>query len=140
MALMVAPVLILGGYIASDYYLEHQADQTRLFHLQPDGHCDIINQKCILKAGEFELNVYDKQGVTGINSTFPLDSAVLFLVDNHNVATPYPLGMQDTPYYWQSPTNLAELIGDEGASHKLRVIAKIKGGQYISEFYTQTVK
>ena len=138
-ALMVAPFLILGGYIASDFYIENQAQQQRIFNMVPFGHCDVINQKCILKSGDFEVNIYDENGSTTLNSTFPLDSATLFLVNNENEMSPYPLGMNDSPYYWQSPTPLREKISAKGEKYKLRVIANIKGGQYIAEFYTQTV-
>ena len=138
-ALMVAPFLILGGYIASDFYLEKQAEQARIYNMVPFGHCDVINQKCILKSGEFEVNIYDKAGTTTLNSTFPLDSSTFFLVDKSNNASAYPLGMSDSPYYWQSPTPLRNQISAKGDKQKLRIIANIKGGQYIAEFYTQTV-
>lgn len=137
-ALMVAPFLILGGYIASDFYLETKAEETRLFKLVPFGLCDVINQKCILKSGEFEINIFDKAGTTSVNSTFPLDSATLFLVDKTNQAEPYPLGMIESPYYWQSSTPLRAKMTDKTGKQKLRIIANIKGGQYIAEFYTQT--
>ncbi|SEL51137.1 hypothetical protein SAMN05216262_11295 [Colwellia chukchiensis] len=140
LALMVAPFLILGGYIASDFYVEQQAQQTRVFKLQPFGHCDVLNQKCILKSGEFEVNIYDKAGITTVNATFPLDSATFFLVNSSNQASVYPLGMQDSAYYWQSPTPLRERISTAGEKHKLRLIANIKGGQYIAEFNTQTAQ
>ena len=78
--------------------------------------------------------------MTEVNSTFPLDSATLFLVDKSDKATPYPLGMKKSPYYWRNHTELRNLAGNKGDSYKLRLIAKIKGGQYISEFYTQTTK
>jgi len=48
--------------------------------------------------------------------------------------------MKKSPYYWRSNTPLGDLLANKGDSYKLRLIAKIKGGQYISEFYTQTVK
>lgn len=140
MALMVAPFLILGGYIASDFYIENEAQQQRIFNMVPFGHCDVINQKCVLKSGDFEVNIYDKEGSTTLNSTFPLDSATLFLVEGENQASAYPLGMSDSPYYWQSPTPLRNKISKKGDKYKLRVIANIKGGQYIAEFYTQTTK
>ena len=41
-ALMVAPFLILGGYIASDFYLENKADQERVFNMVPFGHCCLL--------------------------------------------------------------------------------------------------
>jgi hypothetical protein len=98
----------------------------------------VINQQCILKAGDFEVNVFDKNNLTTVNTTFPLDSATIFLVDEFNNPTAYSLGMIQSPYYWHTQTNLRELIGDPGQSYKLRLVVNIKGGSYISEFYTKT--
>jgi hypothetical protein len=139
-AFMVAPFLAVLGYIGADYYNENEAAKTKIIELVPEGHCDIINQSCVLKSGDFKVNVSDEGGVTEVNSTFPLDSATLFLVDKSDNMTAYPLGMQKSPYYWRSNTPLRNLVANKGGSHKLRLIAKIKGGQYISEFYTQTTK
>jgi hypothetical protein len=61
-------------------------------------------------------------------------------VDAADQITPYPLGMKDSPYYWKNHTELRKLTSNKGDSYKLRLIAKIKGGNYIAEFYTQTVK
>lgn len=139
-AFMVAPFLAVFGYIGADYYDEHKANQLKVVELVQEGPCDIINKSCILVSGEFKINISDKNGVTEVNSTFPLDRATLFLVDEQNNAIPYPLGMQQTPYYWSSKTHLRSAVGDIGERYKLRLIANIKGGQYISEFYTQTAK
>ncbi len=139
-AFMVAPILAVLGYIGADYYDEHQAAKEKIIQLVPEGHCDVINHSCVLISGEFKVNISDKAGVTEVNSTFPLDSATLFLVDKSDKMIPYPLGMQKSPYYWRNNTELRNLVKNKGDSYKLRLIAKIKGGQYISEFYTQTVK
>ena len=139
-AFIVAPFLAVLGYIGADYYNEQQASKEKIIQLIPEGHCDIVNQHCVLKSGDFKVNISDKAGVTEVNSTFPLDSATLFLVDKHEQMTPYPLGMKKSPYYWRSNTELRSLVSQKGDSYKLRLIVKIKGGQYISEFYTQTVK
>ena len=139
-AFMVAPILAVLGYIGADYYNEHEAGKMKLVELVPEGQCDVINQSCVLSSGEFKVNVSDEAGITEINSTFPLDSATLFLVDEQDNMTPYPLGMQKNPYYWRSQTHLRSVVGIQGNSHKLRLILKIKGGQYISEFYTETAK
>lgn len=140
LALMIAPFLILGGYIASDFYLEHQADKEKFITLLPTGDCDVLNKNCILKSGEFEVNVYDENGITTVNSTFPLDRATFFTVDENNEPTPYPLGMKDSPYYWKNYTNLRSLASNKGDKYKLRLVASIKGGQYIAEFYTETMQ
>jgi hypothetical protein len=138
-AFMVAPFLAILGYIGADYYNENQAAKSKIVQLVPEGHCDIISQSCVLKSGDFKVNISDESGVTEVNSTFPLDSATLFLVDNHNKMTPYPLGMKKSPYYWRSNTPLRRLISQQGEKYKLRLIANIKGGQYISEFHSQTM-
>ncbi len=139
-AFMVAPFLAILGYIGADFYNENEASKEKIIQLVPEGHCDIINQSCVLKSGEFKVNISDEDGLTEVNSTFPLDSATLFLVDKADKMTSYPLGMKKSPYYWRSKTELRSLVSNKGDSYKLRLIAKIKGGQYISEFYTQTVK
>ena len=139
-AIIVAPILTILGFALADLWEENEAGKEKIIQLVPEGHCDIINQSCVLKSGEFKVNISDKEGVTEVNSTFPLDSATLFLVDKDDKMSPYPLGMQDTPYYWESPTHLRNVASGKGDSYKLRLIAKIKGGQYISEFYTQTTK
>lgn len=139
LALLIAPFLILGGYIASDLYIENEADKKRVFQLEPSGNCDVINKSCILKSGDFEVNIYDEGGITTVNSTFPLDTATLFLVSKNNEVTAHPLGMLDSAYYWKSPTALRQLVSTKNTKYKLRLIANIKGGQYISEFTTHTM-
>lgn len=137
-AFMMAPILMVIGYIAADYYKEDQAQEDKVIQLVPFENCDVINQRCVLKAGDFEVNVFDKNNFTTVNSTFPLDSATLFLVDEDNNPTAYSLGMIQSPYYWHTETKLRKLAGDPGQRYKLRLVVNIKGGSYISEFYTHT--
>ncbi|WP_133408472.1 hypothetical protein [Parashewanella tropica] len=140
LAIAIAPLLAVGGYILSDMYIEDQAQQERIFTLTPESNCDVLAKGCVLVSGDFKVNVYDENGVTFINSTYPLDRSTLFLVDENNNATSYPLYMKDSPYYWSSNTPLRTQMNKVGDKHKLRLIAQIKGGKYISEFYTQTNK
>jgi hypothetical protein len=139
-AILVAPILAILGFALADLWEESGAQEVRAFELVPFGHCDVSNQKCILKSGEFEVNVMDDKGITTVNSTYPIDTATLFLVDKDNQATPFPLGMKDSPYYWKRKTPLGSLVANKGASYKLRLILEIKGGKYFTEFYTQTIK
>jgi len=139
-AIIVAPILTILGFALADIWEESNANESRAFELVPFGHCDVINQKCILKSGEFEVNVMDENGITTVNSTYPIDTATLFLVDKKSQATAFPLGMKDSPYYWKRETPLGSLVANKGESYKLRLILEIKGGKYFSEFYTQTIK
>jgi hypothetical protein len=134
-AVLVAPLLALLGYIASDYFIENDADKTKLITLIPAPSCEVLVGGCVLISGDFKINVFNKAGSTVINSTFPLDEAVLFLVNEDNIATAYPLSQVQSNYYWQAETPLRELAS-VSTSYKLRLIASIKGGDYISEFET----
>jgi hypothetical protein len=133
-AILIAPILAVLGFAATDMYSEHEASEKRIFNMQVQDQCDIKAEKCILKSKDFLLSFSNKDGNTVVNSTYPLDTATLFLVDNTGEATGYPLGMNTSPYYWRAKTDLGQLLNTTGASQKLRIIANIKGGSYISEF------
>jgi len=137
-AVFVAPVLMLLGYVLSDIYMENEASKSKVIALTVFGDCDVKNQKCNLKSGDFAVNVMDGGGITTVNSTYPLDTAILFLVDKNNETIPYQLGMKDSPYYWKRETPLGNYIQNKGDRYQLRIIVEIKGGKYFAEFYTQT--
>ena len=137
-AILIAPILAVLGFAATDMFEEHQASEKRIFVMQVKDQCDIKAAKCVLEADEFLLSFANKDGATVINSTYPLDTATLFVVDKNNQATPYPLGMNTSPYYWQADTHLAQQLNVSGSSQKLRIIANIKGGSYIGEFTSTT--
>lgn len=140
-ALFVAPFLLVGGYILSDMYLESQAHKNKVIELSQSGVCDVFRKSCILESGELKLNVYQEQNETVINSTFQLDNITLFVVPSEASKSPviYELKMDSNPFYWRAETNLNELLDEVGKDQgtTLRVIAQIKGGHYISEFYAQ---
>jgi hypothetical protein len=138
-ALFVAPVLIVLGYILSDMYVESKAYDDKVVQLSPIGTCDIINKSCVLEADDLQVSIYDENGTTFINSTFQLTKATLFLVDQNNIVTAIELEIHDNPFYWKNQTQLSQLVSNIGDKYKLRLIAEIKGGKYISEFYTQTM-
>lgn len=138
MALFVAPILIILGYVLSDMYIENKAYEDKVVQLIPIGHCDILNKGCLLKTDDLQISVYDENGITFINSTFQLTKATLFLVDSNNIVTSVELEMHNSPFYWKKSTQLSQLVPNIDDKYKLRLIAEIKGGKYISEFYTQT--
>jgi hypothetical protein len=139
LALFLAPFLLLGGYIASDYYLEYQAGSDKYYQLQVQNHCDVISGNCILESGELLLSLSDEQGLTKLNATFPLDSVVLILVSDDSSQQTYAMEMVENPYYWQVATPLHRMISTPGKAQTIRLVAKIKGGNYLSEFVSATI-
>lgn len=140
-AFFVAPLLLVFGYIGSDIYMESQAMKKRVFMLEPEaGFCDVLAKNCILRSGDLKLSLYDDNGLTTLNSTFPLDTATLFLVDDNDQPQVFQMGMKDSPYYWYQKTPIRELNPNPGDKQKLRLIATIKGGQYVAEFISSRMK
>ncbi|MFT6734093.1 MAG: hypothetical protein ACJAS9_002288 [Polaribacter sp.] len=136
MAVLVAPVLIILGYIASDYYLEQDALTDRFFQIHPSGVCNVVAHRCVFESGDFKLDLFDKEGKTTANATYPMDSVTLFMVDGNNESKAYMMEMVQSKYYWHVDTHIRENFENTGQAQKLRLIVKIKGGQYISEFTT----
>ena len=138
-AMFVAPVLLLFGWVGGEIWVESQAMKKKFYTLEPEaGFCDVMAKKCILNSGDFKLSLYEEDGKTTLNSTFPLDTATLFLVDGEDV-TAYRMGMIDSPYYWYQVTDFANKNSEPGSKQVLRLIATVKGSQYIAEFTSKTI-
>lgn len=138
-AIFVAPILIILGFAASDLWVTNKAMEVRLFEMKPmNGNCDVLAKECILQSGEFKISVYVENGITTLNSTFPLDTATLFFVNESGASTSYRMGMKKSPYYWYQKTDIEETAKAPGSQQKIRLLATIKGGQYISEFVSTT--
>ena len=139
-AILVAPILAIFGYALSDMYMESKAMEKRLFVLEPEaGFCDVIGKNCILRSGDFKVSLYQEDGLTTLNSTFPLDTATLFLVDDTGGVSPYQMGMKESPYYWFQKTAIEKVHANAGSKQLIRLILTIKGGQYVGEFLSTNV-
>ncbi|MGB3725379.1 MAG: hypothetical protein WA981_06400 [Glaciecola sp.] len=137
-AIFVAPVLMVLGFAASDLWVENKAMKPKFFMMQPENNqCDILAKQCVLVVEDFKISVYLEDGLTTLNSTFPLDTATLFFVDENDNATTYRMGMKDSPYYWYQVTNIEDTA--RAGEQKVRLIATIKGGQYIAEFVSKSL-
>ncbi len=138
-AICVAPILVIFGFAASDLWVESKAQEVRFFTMEPEnGKCDVLGKNCVLKSGEFQISVYEENGLTTLNTTFPLDTATLFFVDDDDSSTIFRMGMKESPYYWYQKTPISETAAATGSTQKIRLVATIKGGQYISEFVSTT--
>lgn len=139
LALFIAPLLLLVGWVGGEIWSESQAMKKRVYTLEPEaGFCDVMAKKCILRSGDFKVSLYIENGNTALNSTFPLDTATLFMVDEQDI-TAYQMGMKDSPYYWYQQTDFVEKNQAQGSKQQLRLIATVKGGQYIAEFTSKTI-
>jgi hypothetical protein len=134
LAIILAPFLLVGGYIASDQYIEYRANQPKMFQLLPQSECDIFGTECILESGDMLINLTDNNGITKANTSYPVDSVAISLVYKNGNETIYVLEQAGNAQYWQRETEIRSAITDFKSAEKLRVLIKIKGHIYLAEF------
>lgn len=134
LAIIIAPFLLVGGYVASDYYIESRANETKIFELSSDGRCEMFSANCILQSGGMQVNITDDTGVTRANTSFPVDTVAISLVYNSGKEIIYGLEQAANPQYWERKTDIRQALTQEQSATRLRLVIKRKGSTYFSEF------
>lgn len=133
LAIILAPVLLVGGYIASDQYIEYKDNEPKMFQLTPSGECAIFTGDCILESGDMKINITDESGTTKINTSFPVDTVVISILLKDKKEIVYGLDKARDPQYWEKQTNIRAATKNNSIE-KYRVFIKRKGSTYLSEF------
>lgn len=138
-ALFIAPFLIIGGYIAADYYaiykLTEQQQQKKFFQLSLQGECDVSKNKCLLSNDKLQLVLSDVEGLTSIKSSQALNSVSFSYLDAVKNEHTYQFNQGINKQHWEQLTPLSKL-SRENSSITLRLIVTIKTAYYFSEFST----
>lgn len=135
LAIILAPFLLVGGYVLSDLYVESKANKEQFFKLEVSENCDIFKADCILKSGDMKVNFTDRNGITKANTSFPVDSVAISLVyTTGEKEIIYGLEKIDkNPQYWERETDIRKAFNKQISTH-LRTVIKRKGSTYFGEF------
>ncbi len=136
MAIVIAPFLIVGGYIAADYYAQEQDKSKNLFQLSLEGQCDLTKNPCILSNAQLTLTLSDQYGVTRIESNHPVEEMILSFVNDYNKEIRYKMKSDESQQYWQAKTEASSLLS-QSSELKMRLISIVNNGYYFSEFYSR---
>lgn len=130
-ALIIAPFLAIGGYIAAGYYADKQINKERFLPLSTQDECQIKQQSCLLSNGQLQVRL--SQTTTGIQlaTTHPIDHVVISLVSANNQEKLYPLKQanDNDRLNWQ-------LNADQFAhkqAEKFRLLLTISKSSYFAE-------
>jgi hypothetical protein len=134
-AIFIAPFLIVGGYIAADYYDEEKKKNRNLFKLKIQGQCNLLKAPCQLTNKQLTLTLSDDNGITKVKSNHLLEKITFSLIDNNHKESVYQMNYQTDTKYWQAKTEISDLLY-HSSKLKLRLIATVNKGFYFSEFYT----
>lgn len=136
MAIIIAPFLIVGGYIAADYYAQEQDKSKNLFQLSLEGQCDLTRNPCILSNTQLTLTLSDRDGMTKIESNHPLEEVILSFVNDYNKEIRYKMKSGEDQQYWKAKTEASSLLS-QSSELKMRLISIVNNGYYFSEFYSR---
>ncbi|NNE64168.1 MAG: hypothetical protein HKN34_08795 [Gammaproteobacteria bacterium] len=134
LAIILAPFLLVAGYVLSDLYIEGKANAPRFFEFTPDGNCALFITGCILRSGDMEIDLTDENGITRANTSFPVDTVAISLVYDSGKEIIYELKKAANPQYWERATDLRKAMIEDKTAKILRVAVKRKGSTYLSQF------
>ncbi|MCW8931387.1 MAG: hypothetical protein OQL19_14245 [Gammaproteobacteria bacterium] len=135
-AIFIAPFLVVGGYIAADYYAQEKANNRNLFELSLEGQCNLLRSSCILKNKQLTLTLSDKNNLTQIETNHPLEEISLSFVDKDNKETRYQMEADKNKQFWHSETSASSLLR-QSPELKIRLIGLVNKAYYFSEFYSR---
>lgn len=136
-AIFMAPILVVGGFIAADYYESSNPSQMRT--LTPIGECQPLLNHCELQAADLRVRVQVNQSeltrdgfvLLTVEASAPLDDLLLALTDKNMDAKPMRLKQSFDALHWEgeyfivNETNLKKLL--------LRMVLSYKNTMYFSE-------
>jgi len=133
LAIIIAPFLAIGGYIAAGYYADAKMKKLfgkeRYLKLVSQGKCDIKAGDCKLGNGEFLLNLAEnKQGIR-LATTHPVSNVVISLLRKNKPEKLYKLTQDNNARNWRlqlDPTQLENI-------DKLRLMIMINKVSYLGE-------
>lgn len=132
-ALFLAPFLLVGGYVATDFYMGSREQPVELFQLEAAGDCRPFDGDCILRSGDMQVNITDADGLTTVNSSYPADSVALSLVYRDGREVVYGLDPLANPQYWQQETAIREAITAARSADSLRIVVQVEGSHFLGE-------
>ena len=124
LAVILAPFLAIGGYIAADYYSTNAQQKQLLLPLTGQDECHLINARCLLTNGDLQVNLSVSDSMLSLMSSHSLDQVIVSV----NSKEPIALVQGKNTLRWHS----AEKINARGGN-KLRVFIRIKKAHYIAE-------
>jgi hypothetical protein len=131
-ALLVAPFLIVLGYIVSDYYLLSKAPLEEVYQLNKKAPCDVISRACIFVSGPLELKLYDFAGTTKVQSNLELVQFNLLLV--RQPVQGFNLQPKKNLKNFELTTSLRQWLEETQEDFRIRIIARQQKVYFIGEF------
>ncbi len=132
LAIIIAPFLAIGGYVATDYYDKHQTNKKRYHNIKIQGKCDIDRGPCLLEGAGLILEYTIKGDLTNIEANYPLGSAAISMKVGDN-EKPFNLTPVSNKKNWTIQTSTYK-HSETASSETIRLVVTAKNHTFFSEF------
>ncbi len=136
LAIVIAPFLAIGGYIATGYYADAKMKKAfgkeRYLQLAVQGKCQIKAGSCKMKNGDFLLNLEQTPQGIHLATTHPISNAVISLVSDNNQEKLYKLKQDKNALNWQMDVDSKQLQ----EARSVRLMLMINKVSYLAEVKT----
>ncbi len=133
-AIIVAPFLAIGGYVATDYYTQYERSAQQLYKLSVTNNCDLANDRCELTGGGLSLRLSNINGKTKVVSSHPLNMMTISVLDAGSGESIYRMEMDGDQKHW---VVMRDIFTDRVGSSlplTMRISAVVENAYFISEF------
>lgn len=135
LAIILAPFLLVAGWVLSDIYVETKANDPRFYEFTLDTNCALFASGCILESGDMKIKITDDAGLTRANTSYPVDTVAISLLYDSGKEIIYELKQQAAnPQYWERATDIRKAMVEDKSAKILRIAVKNKGNTYLSQF------
>lgn len=139
-AMLVAPVLAIVAWFSVDYFIgerPHAAKEGAAYTLIAKSNCRYDSGQCDIENADFKLSIRPTSVTSGsilleMTSAFPLQSAMLGLIDDGTAALPSPMAAtNDEALHWTT-----RIDRPKGETSTIRVAVTADGATWYAEIPT----
>lgn len=135
MALVMAPFLLLIGWIAADYYDANQQVRNNQYQLSGQESCDLPGNNCLLTFEQLRIQVQTEMLPDGrvfrLISSHEMENVLLSVVDKSGNETPLTMQSIENEFQWQA--FFPQEVTSPNGSYKLRFAGSNASGFFFAE-------
>ena len=137
LAIVIAPFLAIGGYIATGYFLKgEEQDDEQLLKLQLNEACNLSTVPCKLSAEGLSLELSDNNGTTRLVSSYPLERVMISFLDQAGTESLHQLKPDRQHLSWEATTDFPRIQSATPGPVTVRISAGLYNLIYLHEFQT----
>lgn len=133
-AIIVAPFLAIGGYVATDYYAQYKRSAQQLYKLSVTNNCDLANNRCELTGGGLTLRLSATNGKTKMVSSHPLDMVTISVLNAGSGESVYRMETESDHKHWIVVRDISNDKAGSSLPLTMRISAAVEDAYFISEF------